>query len=277
MSSAARGGSIFSLADVSYAYEPGRDALRGVSLAIDRGDRLAVLGANGTGKSTLLRILDGLLHPTAGSFRAFGAEIDEAALRDRTTALRLRRRVGLVFQNADAQLFSSTVRDEIAFGPLQLGLAPEEVSRRIADAAALLGVSDLMDRPPFRLSGGEKKRVAIASVLVVNPEVLLLDEPTGGLDPRTRSWLVGLLGELHRAGKTLVSATNDLEIVSEIADRAVVLNEAHGIEAEGPAGEILSDTALLRSANVIHEHAHRHGDRLHVHSHFHGGDHDHSH
>jgi cobalt/nickel transport system ATP-binding protein len=277
VASAARGGSVFSLEDVGYAYEPGPEALRGVSLAVDRGERLAILGANGSGKSTLLRILDGLLHPTAGSFRAFGSPIDEAALRDRPTAIRFRRRVGLVFQSADAQLFSSTVREEIAFGPLQLGLDPGEVEQRIADVASLLGLDGLMDRPPFRLSGGEKKKVAIAAVLVVNPEVVLLDEPTGGLDPRTKSWLVEFLNELHGAGKTLVLATNDLEIVPEVADRALLLNEVHGVEAEGPARLIVEDAALLQSANVIHEHAHRHGSRYHAHSHFHGGDHDHSH
>ncbi len=277
MASAEREEPAFSLAGVDYAYDPGTEALRGVSLAVRAGERVALLGANGSGKSTLLRILDGLLHPTSGSFRAFGEEITEAALRDRDFAARFRRRVGLVFQHADSQLFSSTVREEIAFGPVQLGLAPGEVEGRVADVAALLGLEALLERPPFRLSGGEKRKVAIASVLAVNPDAILLDEPTGGLDPRTRSRLVRLLAELHGAGKTLVCATNDLDVVPELADRAIVLGETHRVEAEGPVAEILGDASLLQAVNVIHEHPHRHGGRVHAHLHSHGGEHDHPH
>ncbi len=268
---------VFSLSHACFAYEPGRDALRDASLTVDRGERLSILGANGSGKSTLLRILAGLLHPHSGTLHAFGEEISERSLRDPERSRRFRRRVGLVFQNADSQLFSATVRDEIAFGPLQLELSAEEVERRISDIAGMLGLGDLLDRPPYRLSGGEKRKVALASVLVVNPDVVLLDEPTAGLDPRTRGWLLYFLEELHRAGKTLVTATNDLDVVPSLADRAVVLNESHGVEAEGPAREILADAALLRAVNVIHEHAHRHGDRLHAHPHFHSSDHDHEH
>ena len=268
---------VFALERVGFSYEDDGPALREVTLAVARGERVAVLGANGSGKSTLLRILDGLLFPAAGSVRAFGAELSEAALRDDAVAHRFRRRVGLVFQNADAQLFSTTVREEIAFGPVQLGLAPGEVEGRIADVAGMLGLESLLERPPFRLSGGEKKKVAIASVLVVNPEVILLDEPTAGLDPRTQGWLLDLLLELHRAGKTLISATNELELVPAFADRAVVLDESHTVVADGPAAGILADKALLRRVNVIHEHAHRHGPAWHAHSHFHGGEHEHEH
>jgi cobalt/nickel transport system ATP-binding protein len=277
LDSGRRGPQAFSLENAGFAYEAGTDALRAVSLTVDRGERLAILGANGAGKSTLLRILAGLLHPDSGTLRAFGQEISERSLKDRATAYAFRRRVGLVFQNADSQLFSPTVRDEIAFGPLQLDLPLEQIERRIADLAGMLGLTDLLDRPPYRLSGGEKRKVALASVLVVNPDAILLDEPTQGLDPRTRGWLLHFLGELHQAGKTLVTATNDLELVPDLADRALVLNEAHGVEAEGPAREILADARLLQSVNVIHEHAHHHGERLHVHPHFHGTDHDHEH
>jgi cobalt/nickel transport system ATP-binding protein len=238
---------------------------------------VAVLGANGSGKSTLLRVLDGLLFPASGEVRAFGEPVSERALRDEDLSRRLRRRVGLVFQNADAQLFSTTVREEIAFGPLQMDLPRDEVERRIADVAGMLGLEGLLERPPFRLSGGEKKKVAIASVLVVNPEAILLDEPTAGLDPRTQGWLLGLLAELHVAGKTLVSATNELDLVPAFADRVVVLDESHRVAADGTATEVLRDGDLLRRANLIHEHAHRHGETWHTHSHFHGGEHEHEH
>ena len=267
----------FELSRVGFGYDGGAIALSEVSLSVERGERVAVLGANGSGKSTLLRILDGLLFPTEGSVRAFGETVSEAAFREEASNLRFRRRVGLVFQNAEAQLFSTTVREEIAFGPLQLGLAREEIEQRIADVAGMLGLESLLDRPPFRLSGGEKKKVALASVLVVNPEAILLDEPTAGLDPRTQGWLLDLLGELHRAGKTLVSATNELDLVPAFADRVVVLDESHAVAADGPAPQILADGNLLRAVNIIHEHAHRHGEVWHTHSHFHGGEHDHEH
>jgi cobalt/nickel transport system ATP-binding protein len=277
LGSGTRGPAAFSLENAGFGYEPERSALRAVSLTVDQGDRLAILGANGSGKSTLLRVLAGLLHPDPGTLRSFGEEINELSLRDLEASRRFRRRVGIVFQDADAQLFSPTVRDELAFGPLQLDLPPDQVERRIADIAGMLGLTNLLDRPPYRLSGGEKRKVALASVLVVNPSAILLDEPTQGLDPRTRGWLLDFLEELHRAGKTLVTATNDLELVPGLADHALVLNESHGVEAEGPAGEIVADARLLQSVNVIHEHAHHHDGRLHAHPHFHGGEHDHEH
>jgi cobalt/nickel transport system ATP-binding protein len=264
------------LEGVSFAYEDDGPALRDVTLAIGRGERVGIMGANGSGKSTLLRLLDGLIVPVAGRVRAFGEDL-AATLRDEAGAHRFRRRVGIVFQNADAQLFSTTVREEIAFGPLQLGLSAAEITGRIADVAGMLGLEPLLERPPFRLSGGEKKKVAIASVLVVNPEVILLDEPTAGLDPRTQGWLLEVLGELHRAGKTLVSATNELDLAPAFADRIVLLGEDHTVAADGPAATILTDGDLLRRVNVIHEHAHRHGATWHSHSHFHGGEHGHPH
>jgi len=265
------------LEGVDFAYDGAGPVLRNISLTIERGEKVAILGANGCGKSTLLKILNGLLHPTSGTFHAFGEEITERALRDEAAAHRFRRRVGLIFQNSDAQLFSSTVREEIAFGPLQMGLPLAEVERRIADVAAMLDITRLLDRPPFRLSGGEKKKVAIASVLVINPEVLLLDEPTSGLDPRSQHWLVDLLVRLHGAGKTLVTATHDLDRVPEIAERVVVMNEDHSIEVIGDPPRILSDTGLLLSVNLIHAHGHWHGSLYHTHPHHHGGEHEHEH
>ncbi len=268
-------GAALALERVSFAYD-GAPALREVSLAVGPGERVAILGANGSGKSTLLRLMDGLLSPLSGRVSAFGEDLAPLLL-DESRAHRFRRRVGLVFQNADAQLFSTTVREEIAFAPLQAGLPVEEIAGRVADLAAMMRIEPLLERPPFRLSGGEKKKVAIASVLVMNPDVVLLDEPTAGLDPRSQSWLLDLLADLHRAGKTLVSATNELELVPAFADRAIVLDEEHALAADGPVAVVLGDRALLRRVNVVHEHEHRHGDAWHSHPHFHDSEHHHEH
>lgn len=267
----------FALHNVGYAYADGIPALRDVSLTIARGETVAILGANGSGKSTLIKLLDGLLFPQKGRLEAFGERLTEEAFRDEKFASRFRRRVGFIFQNADAQLFSPTVREEIAFGPLQMNLPLDEIEQRIADIAALLEIEKLLDRPPFQLSGGEKKKVAIAGSLVINPEVLLLDEPTNGLDPRSQRWLVELMQKLHAAGKTLVTATHDLSIVCDISHRALVFSEGHELVAEGPSAHILADTDLLLRVNLIHEHWHRHGTLWHSHPHFHDREHTHTH
>jgi cobalt/nickel transport system ATP-binding protein len=268
---------VFALSDVGYHYPGGVTALRDVSFRVGQGEKVAILGANGCGKSTLIKMLDGLIFPQTGNITAFGEPLTEAALRDEATLYRFRRRVGFIFQNADAQLFSPTVREEIAFGPLQMGLPRAEIEQRLGDVAALLGIGRLLDRPPFQLSGGEKKKVAIACTLVINPDIILLDEPTNGLDPRSQSWLVALLIDLHTAGKTLITATHDLDIVPTIADRAFVFSEEHTLVAEGPSRAILADTALLLRVNLIHEHLHRHGDLVHSHPHYHNHEHDHAH
>lgn len=253
--------------DASYAYLGRFPALDHVYLSIDRGEAVALLGANGCGKSTLLKVLDGLVFPDSGTVRAFGEAVTEAALEDEQFGRGFRSRVGFVFQNSDAQVFSPTVRDEIAFGPLNMGMEREEVDLRVDDTLAMLSIDDLVDRAPYQLSGGQKKRVAIASVLVMNPEVLLFDEPTAALDPRTQQWLIELIGELSRAGKTIVIATHDLERLDVLANRCVVFSEEHTIVADGATASVLGDHSLLRAVNLIHAHPHVHGDLVHVHDH----------
>lgn len=275
--SAAPASNAFSVQNVTYHYSTGVAALEEVSLTIAAGEKVAVLGANGSGKSTLLRLLNGLAFAQSGRISAFGTTLTEANLRDEQTAYRFRRRVGFIFQNADAQLFSPTVREEIAFGPLQMGLAQDEIMRRIVDIAALVGIGNLLDRAPFQLSGGEKRKVAIASALVVNPDALLLDEPTTGLDPRSQTWLVDLLKRLHAAGKTLVTATHDLALVPELADRVFVFDEQHRLAASGPTRDIFADTDLLVRVNLIHADGHRHGSLWHAHPHPTNTPHEHSH
>jgi cobalt/nickel transport system ATP-binding protein len=242
--------------DATYAYLGRFPALDTVSLRIARGEKIALVGANGCGKSTLLKVLDGLVFPDSGSYDAFGAAVTEDNLEDEQFNAGFRSRVGFIFQSSDAQVFSPTVREEIAFGPLNMAMGHTEVETRVADTLAALDIAHLADRAPYQLSGGEKKRVAIASVLAMNPEVLLFDEPTAALDPRTGRWLTDLIVELNRAGKTIVLATHDLETLDRLADRCVVFSEDHRIAAEGATDRILGDRDLLLAVNLIHERSH---------------------
>jgi len=253
--------------DLRYAYLDRFRALDGVSFDVAAGETLALLGANGCGKSTLLKVLDGLIFPSAGSYEAFGHPVTEDHLEDEQFSAAFRGRVGFIFQNTDAQVFSPSVREEVAFGPLQLGLGRDEVEQRIADVFAMLEIADLADRAPYQLSGGQKKRVAIASVLVMNPEVILFDEPTAALDPRTQQWLLELIVELGRAGKTIVLATHDLDVLDWVCTRCLVFGEDHRIVREGMPDEVLDDRDTLLAANLIHPHAHRHGRLVHAHPH----------
>ncbi len=249
---------LFELADLSYAYIPEQPVLSDIHLQVYPGQSLVILGANGSGKSTLLKILAGLVHPTSGQILAFGQNLTEKKLQDPSFLSEFRQRVGFIFQNSDAQLFSATVRDELSFAPLQLGLPAEQVAQRIDETADLLGITPLLDRPPYKLSGGEKKKVALACVLTANPEVLFLDEPTNGLDPRTQFWLVEFISSLQSAGKTIITATHDLSIVEEIAQRVIVLRENHTIAADSSAYEILKNRDLLLDVNLIHKRSHFH-------------------
>ena len=256
---------LFDLRGVRYAYAGRHVALAGIDLRIERGEQVVLLGANGSGKSTLLKLLDGLIGPSAGTMRAMG--LDVAAVAEGRDAFRFHRDVGLVFQDPDIQLFSATVLDDVAFGPLQLGLPQEEVRACADEAMRQMDILHLADRAPFELSGGEKKRAAIASVLSLRPQVLLLDEPTASLDPRTKWVLVNLIRRLADVGTTLVTATHELDIVPIIATRVVVLGEDRRVLADGSPTGILADRELLIRANLIHEHLHEHGGTRHSHDH----------
>ena len=258
---------LFELRDVSFSYD-GIPALRGLSLQIAQGERVALVGANGSGKSTLLRLFDGLCFPSQGSLSFDGQPLTAERLQADAIALPFRRRVALVFQNPDVQLFNPTVFDEVAFAPLQLQWPKETLLSRIEETLQWMGIAHLRDRPPYRLSGGEKKRVALASVIVLNPDVLLLDEPTATLDPRSQSQLIDLIQGWKGGTKTVISATHQLEIVEDIADRVLVLEEGR-VAASGPPGEILSNYELLLRANLVHAHRHSHGGVVHSHPHIH--------
>ncbi len=262
-----RGEVIFHLRGVRYSYSGRQLALDGIDLDIHRGEQVVLLGANGSGKSTLLKLLDGIIGPTSGTMQAMGREIKAVAAGE--DAFSFHREVGLVFQDPDVQLFSATVFDDVAFGPLQLGLSPSEVKERCAEALEEMEITHLAQRAPFELSGGEKKRAAIASVLSLHPDVILLDEPTASLDPRTKWVLVNLIHKLGHSGKTIITTTHELEIVPIIASRVVVIGEERRVLADGTTEEILSNRDLLIQANLIHAQLHERGmhhdtDTLHV-------------
>ncbi len=223
-----------------YAYPDGTEALRGVSFRITHGESVAIVGANGAGKSTLLMHLNGAVHPTSGTVR-----IGDYPL-TRETLAEVRRTVGMIFQNADDQLFMPTVGDDVAFGPLNLGLPPEEVESRVASALETVGAAHLRDRPPYRLSGGEKRAASIATVLAMSPSILVMDEPSSNLDPRARRLLINLLGTFHH---TKIIATHDLDLVLDLCPRTIVMHRG-SVAADGPTGAIFADDALLERCHL---------------------------
>lgn len=243
---------VFEAIDLHYAY--GKiPALNGVNLTIAEGERVAFLGANGSGKSTLLRLLDALYFPSSGELSFRGSHLTEELFDDEKFAFQFRRDVALVFQNPDVQLFCPTVYEEVAFGPLQMNWSKETIRARVAQTLDLLKISHLADRIPHHLSGGEKKKVALASALILDPKVILLDEPAAALDPRSQMQIIDFLIEWGSKSKTIVTATHDLHTLEDIADRCVVFEQG-AVIASGPPHEILHDHDLLRRSNLMHSH-----------------------
>ena len=222
--------------DLSYQYHDGRQALKGVNLEVRQGEKVALVGPNGAGKSTLLLHLNGIL-PGNGNVRVMGRDVVEPHL------TRIRAQVGLVFQDPDDQLFSPTVFEDVAFGPLYAGLAEKEIRRRVEWALDQVGARAYIDRVSHHLSLGEKKRIAIASVLSMQPDILVLDEPTAGLDPRTRRRLIELLQTLPQ---TTLIATHDINMAAEILPRTVILDGGQ-VVADGPTDDLLSDRTLMEA------------------------------
>lgn len=226
--------------DLKYHYPDGTAALQGVSFLLTHGEAVAIIGANGAGKSTLLLHLNGCLMPQAGEVRIGGLPLNK------NTLSHVRRTVGMVFQDPDDQLFMPIVYDDVAFGPLNLGLPPAEVDQLVQDSLARVGASHLQDRPPYRLSGGEKRAVAIASVLAMSPDILVMDEPSAALDPKTRRQLIELLKTFKH---TRIIATHDLDLVLDLCSRVIILKDGQ-VAADGPTLEILQNQELLESSNL---------------------------
>lgn len=241
---AALPGPVLAAVDVAAGYRGSPGVLRRCSMAVTAGRRLAVMGANGSGKTTLLRVLSGAHEPTAGRvlYR------DEVVRQRPSELARHRKRVQLVLQDPDDQLFSADVRADVSFGPLNLGLTDAEALARVEESLALLDITDLAERPVHQLSYGQRKRVAIAGAVAMRPEVLLLDEPTAGLDPRGVHHLLGALGRLEQSGTTVVLATHDVDLVWRWADQVAVVHG--GTVRQGPAGSVLADAELLAAARL---------------------------
>ncbi|RBY87116.1 cobalt ABC transporter ATP-binding protein [Blastococcus sp. TBT05-19] len=221
--------------DLAFAYPDGHQALFGVDLRIERGERVALLGPNGAGKTTLVLHLNGILRGGRGRVNVAGLEADKRSLPE------IRRRVGVVFQDPDDQLFMPTVGEDVAFGPRNLGLAEAEVAARVAEALAQVRMADAADRPPHHLSFGQRRRVAVATVLAMQPEIIVLDEPSSNLDPAGRRELAEVLDELP---VTLLMVTHDLPYAAQLCPRSVVL-DGGVVVADGPTHEVLADAALL--------------------------------
>lgn len=226
--------------DLRFAYPDGTAALAGVSFHATHGESIALVGANGAGKSTLLMHLNGLLAPQSGSVNVG----DVPVVRDTLPAIR--RTVGMVFQDPDDQLFMPSVWEDVAFGPSNLGLPEADVAERVTQALETVGALKLKDRPPHRLSGGEKRAVSIATVLAMRPNVLVMDEPTSNLDPRARRRLIGLLRSFEH---TKIIATHDLDMALDVCARTIVMAEGR-VVADGPTAELFADDALLEASGL---------------------------
>jgi cobalt/nickel transport system ATP-binding protein len=246
-----------------------REVLAQLTFTVASREHVVLLGINGCGKTTLLKLLDGLVTPAAGVLRYDGRVLDGAALGEAAFRRRFRAEVGFLFQNVDAMLFNPTVADEIAFGPRQLGLP--DVEARVEHYARLFGAESWLDRPPFELSGGEKKRVALAALLAVEPKVLLLDEPTAGLDPAASARLVDLLEQ--RDELTVITSTHNLSMVDELGGRVLLLSSSPGpLLYDGPPDGVLGNQELLVASGLAHRHQHQHAGATHAHFHVHDGD-----
>ena len=230
---------------VAYSYGDGTEALKDVSISLEEGRKIALVGPNGAGKSTLMLMFNGILRPTSGEvlFRGQPLRYDSAYLRE------IRRKVGMVFQNSDDQIFAPTVYRDVAFGPVNLGFPVEKVKKYVGYALQYVGLSGYEHRPPHHLSGGEKKRVAIAGVLAMEPEVMILDEPTSNLDPASSEEIMDMLDELNCGGKTIIISTHDVDLAYRWSDE-IILMENGGVLRSGIGPEVFGDVELIKRTRL---------------------------
>lgn len=231
---------IIEVKKLQHIYPDGTEALKDISLIITHGESVGIIGANGAGKSTLLQHLNGSLEAKSGTIHIGHTPLSKSTLPN------IRRTVGMVFQDPDDQLFMPTVYDDVAFGPINLGYPLVDVEQRVMEVLELVGIAQLRNKPPYLLSGGEKKRAAIAAVLAMSPDILVMDEPTSGLDPFARRQLMHLLREFQH---TKIFASHDLDMVLALCERTIILHEGE-IMADGPTGEIFQNEALLAACRL---------------------------
>lgn len=236
--------------NVCYGYKEFK-ALKNINIKIEKGESIALIGPNGSGKSTFLKLLNAIVYPETGTYCVDGVEINQNKMKDTLFSKGFHKKIGFAFQNSDAQLFCSSVYEEIAFGPVQTGLGNGEIDKRVNDCMELLGIGDIKDRAPYHLSGGEKRRVAIASVLSCNPEVITLDEPMNGLDPKTKRFLRELIIKLNSHGKTIICSTHDFEYVQGVFKRAIVFSKDHQIIRDDAYENVIKDEEFLYRNNII--------------------------
>lgn len=231
--------------NLSYTYHDGTEALKNVNIKIKKGEKIAIMGPNGAGKSTLFSHFNGLNEPTSGHVEVDGEKI----IFERDELLKVRQKVGIVFQDPNDQLFAPTVKEDVAFGPMNLGLEYDEVERRIHESLEMVGMSGFEQKTPHHLSGGQQKRVAIAGIIAMKPEIMILDEPTAGLDPEGVDKVLNILNNLNKEGMSIVISSHDIEMVNQFADRIFVLYNGE-IIAEGNTHQIFSDKELLKKAHL---------------------------
>ena len=234
-----------SIKNLSYRYPDGTHALKNVSMEILKGQKVAIMGPNGAGKSTLFSHFNGLTEPKSEYLEIDGKKMEY----DKKTLLEIRQKVGIVFQDPNDQLFAPTVKEDVAFGPMNLGLSYEEVEKRVDEALTLVGMEKFKDKTPHHLSGGQQKRVAIAGIIAMKPEIMILDEPTAGLDPQGVDKVLDILNNLNKEGMTIVISSHDIEMVNGFAEKIFVLNEGE-ILASGDKNEIFSNKELLKEAHL---------------------------
>ena len=234
-----------SIKNLSYVYPDGTRALNNVNMDIEKGQKVAIMGPNGAGKSTLFSHFNGLTEPTSGHLEIEGKKMQY----DKKSLLEIRQKVGIVFQDPNDQLFAPTVKEDVAFGPMNLGLGYEEVEKRVEESLKMVGMAEYKDKTPHHLSGGQQKRVAIAGIVAMRPEIMILDEPTAGLDPQGVDEVLNILNKLNEEGMTIVISSHDIEMVNSFAQKIFVLNKGE-IIGSGDTHQIFSDKELLKKAHL---------------------------
>ena len=236
---------VLSTENLSFTYPDGTQALKNVNITINEGEKVAIIGPNGAGKSTLFSHFNGLSEPTSGTVKID----DTPIIYEKKELLQVRQKVGIVFQNPDDQLFAPSVKEDVAFGPMNLGLDYDEVTRRVKESLKMVDMEKYEDKPPHHLSGGQQKRVSIAGIIAMKPEIMILDEPTAGLDPRGVDQVLNILNKLNSEGMSIVISSHDVEMITEFADKLYVLNNGK-ITNSGTISEIFSDHKILKEAHL---------------------------